>query len=451
MIATGNILLVFGGYRSNEYFNDFWHFNVDTGFWNLKDEQVHAEYPTNCVENTNQPSAIVIPAQNEFPLQYTGNMKVEGIPTLLKAHPTDTVDNIDGKFGRPLEHRKIPQKMKRAPGWDGCRDRQDLKKTGLGQFEQKLLYTEPIARSQHSVTYAEVQLPGISAPERIIVLTGGIGYEDYTVKKLSFTPFFRTDFEMFLYKVDKCISDCNGHGDCYYGFCICYNGYYGADCSNITCPGDYCRYDVDTHRQVCQHCCSAGKEYRFDGELYVHNARKTPCDADHPGESHGICDGYGSCQCAQPFIGDDCAIKDCPNDCSNHGWCSVEYPQSRCMCRRPYVGLACEFKTCLNNCSYPNGECIDGSCVCRPILDPYNNTRHIQGIAWDKDGINDKGWIIANEDHPMMGKPIRSYSGNFGGIDCSYIVAFAAGKRREPLWYGMLIVAGAASYAAGWD
>ena len=88
-----------------------------------------------------------------------------------------------------------------------------------------------------------------------------------------------------------------------------------------------------------------------------------------------------------------------------------------------------------------------GACVCRSVLDPYNNSREIQGIAWDKDGIDVKGWIIANEDHPQMGKPIRSYSGNFGGIDCSYIVAFAAGKRIEPLWYySMMIVLGAAWY-----
>ena len=152
---------------------------------------------------------------------------------------------------------------------------------------------------------------------------------------------------------------------------------------------------------------------------------------DHSGENHGICDGYGSCQCAQPYIGDDCSIKDCPNDCSNHGWCSVEYPQSRCMCRRPYTGLACEFKQCLNNCSYPNGECVEGSCVCRPVLNPYNNTRDIQGIAWHEDGIDVDGWIIENEDHLLMGKAIRSYSGNFGGIDCSYIVAFAGSSKME--------------------
>jgi hypothetical protein len=441
MVAIGNHLLMFGGYRSNEYFNDFWFFNVDTGYWNLKEEHVHAEFPTTCSPDSGLPSSLVVPSQYAMPVQYAGEMSAQGIPTLIKAHPMDQVNNTDGLFGRSFEHRFIPQKMRQSPGWDGCRDRADGKDTSVGMYREMLLYTEPISRSQHSVAYAEVQLPGIGAPERVLMLTGGIGYSDYETKSLASTPQFRTDFEMFVYKVDKCISDCNGHGDCYYGFCMCYNGYYGSDCSNITCPGDFCKYDADTHQQVCSHCCSAGKALRFDGEPYDRNFRKSPCNNGQSGENHGICDGFGSCQCAQPYIGDDCSIKDCPNNCTNHGWCSIEYPQSRCMCRRPYTGLSCEFKQCLNNCSYPNGICVEGSCVCRPVLDPYNNTRDIQGIAWHKDGIDTEGWIIANEDHPKFGTPIRSYSGNFAGIDCSYMVAFAAGQRTEiSSWMKMWVV-----------
>ncbi|RLN44131.1 hypothetical protein BBJ28_00010611 [Nothophytophthora sp. Chile5] len=29
---------------------------------------------------------------------------------------------------------------------------------------------------------------------------------------------------------------------------------------------------------------------------------------------------------------------------------------------------------CLNNCSYPNGECLNGSCYCAMVYEPYNNT-----------------------------------------------------------------------------
>ena len=76
-----------------------------------------------------------------------------------------------------------------------------------------------------------------------------------------------------------------------------------------------------------------------------------PCSRDAPGSSHGVCDGFGTCQCAPPFLGDDCATKDCLHDCSFNGYCSVEYPVSRCVCNPSYFGEFCEQIECLNNCS----------------------------------------------------------------------------------------------------
>jgi hypothetical protein len=78
----------------------------------------------------------------------------------------------------------------------------------------------------------------------------------------------------------------------------------------VSCPGDYCHYDNVTLIQHCTHCCHASYEHS-DGELYIPNERKVACDAQHPGESHGICDGFGFCQCAPPFIGEDCSISTC--------------------------------------------------------------------------------------------------------------------------------------------
>lgn len=52
---------------------------------------------------------------------------------------------------------------------------------------------------------------------------------------------------------------------------------------------------------------------------------------------------------------------------------------------------------CLNNCSYPNGECVNGSCYCAMVFEPYNNTL---------------------EYFPLMGE------------DCSFLLPFAfAGPR----------------------
>lgn len=51
---------------------------------------------------------------------------------------------------------------------------------------------------------------------------------------------------------------------------------------------------------------------------------------------------------------------------------------------------------CLNNCSYPNGECVNGSCYCSMVYEPYNNTR---------------------EYFPIMGE------------DCSFLLPFAGAVR----------------------
>ena len=108
---------------------------------------------------------------------------------------------------------------------------------------------------------------------------------------------------------------------------------------------------IATAEQVCQHCCSSGYDHQ-DGDVYVGEAafRKMPCGPDQEGQSHGICDGFGTCQCAPPFLGDDCSVKDCPLNCSYNGYCSVEYPVSRCVCNPGYFGEHCHLIECLNNC-----------------------------------------------------------------------------------------------------
>lgn len=138
---------------------------------------------------------------------------------------------------------------------------------------------------------------------------------------------------MWYYNLNHCITNCSNHGDCSYGYCTCWTGYYGQDCSNTTCPGSFCTYD-SYHTQICIHGCSNGYNHT-DDDVYIPEISKLPCDINNPywqGESNGICDGFGTSQCAPPFLGEDCSIKDCKYNCSYNGWCSVEYPVSRCMC-----------------------------------------------------------------------------------------------------------------------
>lgn len=187
--------------------------------------------------------------------------------------------------------------------------------------------------------------------------------------------------ELWYINFDQCIKNCSSHGDCYFGFCFCDIGYWGSDCSNSSCPGTSCYYDEVSHDQVCVHACQAGYNHT-DADTYVQDIAKVPCSRGLPGVSNGICDGYGNSMCAPPFVGSDCSIKDCKDQCSLNGWCSIEYPVSRyrrlrlppalpsahktkqnilnllrCLCNPGYFGDVCQFMQCLNNCSYPNGMC----------------------------------------------------------------------------------------------
>lgn len=196
-----------------------------------------------------------------------------------------------------------------------------------------------------------------------------------------------------------------------------YDGYYGIDCSNSSCPGTFCHYDDTQHLQLCQHCCSATYVHT-DADVFVENQRKVPCDLTQTGLSHGICDGFGLCQCAPPFLTEDCSVKDCPNNCSSAGTCSVEYPVSRCMCTPPATGDDCSEVLCPNNCTFPNGVCnfTTGVCDCAQILSPYNRTL---------------------------------YFDVYEGPDCSYVKPFsAAAPRGRTLAAALaLALAGAAALA----
>ena len=138
---------------------------------------------------------------------------------------------------------------------------------------------------------------------------------------------------------DHCPKNCSNHGRCFHGYCYCDDGFYGIDCSNstcsqglvrlllgpsmgimwslhvvwlccgaVSCPGTFCYMDTDSHRQVCHHCCHAGYSHT-DGEWYVEDHRKVPCSLDLIGEMHGICDGFGNCQCAPPYMTRDCSVR----------------------------------------------------------------------------------------------------------------------------------------------
>jgi len=346
--------------------------------------------------------------------------------TSVKGEPT-RFSIIDGLYGRSSSPVLIPQPRRRAPGWDGCRDKcfgiatnelsftttttafnnhdddklqntenQILFKQELSCPDSAILYEEeglqyfhPNQRSAHAIVYAENLGQQSHEPGEIYIF-GGLGYISEVIQATDLTQPVQVLDDMWRLGIHDCPNNCSMQGDCYYGYCRCYHGYYGSDCSNISCPGDFCYYDENTNEQKCQHCCQAAFNHS-DDDVYILDIPKLPCSFSTQrldgsfGESNGICDGFGTCQCSPPYIGDDCSIKDCPQNCSHRGYCSIEFPVSRCLCHPGYYGDYCQYIHCLNNCSYPNGHCnhTTGLCTCEMMYSPYNNSREYH--AWEGD------------------------------------------------------------------
>lgn len=378
IVLAGAALLMVGGYSQNVFYQDFWIYNISTNHWLEKTYFPHPLYPSNCTSD--------IYYNNETNLEEP-LLGLDGFPLLSVWGEPTRGTLLDGLYGRANYDVFLKQARRQAAGWDGCRDRVDYR----NDLPSELLYLRPSQRASHAAIYSNTH--------QLMLLYGGetLYREELPLRRVTHKTHAVGEF--WQWDRTSCPKNCSGVGDCWYGHCYCYDGYYGIDCSNATCPGTYCRYNSDDHVQICQHCCSAPYNHT-DSDTYIENVRKVPCDATHYGLSHGICDGFGQCQCAPPFLTEDCSVRDCPNNCSGNGWCSVEYPVSRCMCNPPYTGNDCSGRICLNNCSYPNGECSGGVCVCSGIKSPYNRT-----IFFDTYYGDDCSWL-----RPFAGSKSILYS-----------------------------------------
>ena len=271
-------------------------------------------------------------------------VSVKGEPTRGRAD--------DGKHGRSKTSVFIPQPRRQSPGWDGCRD---------------LSWKYPPPRANHASVYVD--------KFDMLVMHGGLGYRpdgNHHPSNATASSAVRVLGDFWVLMAHDCARNCSGNGVCTNGYCKCDPGYYGIDCSNITCPGSVCEYDGD-RSQHCTHCC-------YDNA----DGRKVPCRLEDEelmiftGTTEGVCDGFGACQCAPPYIGEDCSILDCKHNCSFNGYCMVEFPQSRCQCKEGYTGEYCQHIECLNNCSSPNGFCdhATGECTCKSLYSPYDRTKY---------------------------------------------------------------------------
>lgn len=193
--------------------------------------------------------------------------------------------------------------------------------------------------------------------------------------------------------------NCNGHGICVGGTCVCVSGYQGKTCSDVVATSG----NAPPTTQAADSACPAG------------------CSG------HGVCLADGSCACDPGFAGEDCSsdttqgighrfvsfleteatntlqpvvhshnMKQAPilpyhaestsfisssstasqssdgtrlyaqgddrSQCNNHG----SYRNSQCFCDPGFSGSTCnEAIACLNHCS-ERGTCSMGLCFCEP-------------------------------------------------------------------------------------
>ncbi|UJR35679.1 hypothetical protein I4U23_028429 [Adineta vaga] len=195
----------------------------------------------------------------------------------------------------------------------------------------------------------------------------------------------RQEFQLIIEQIDGknerlCLNNCNNHGICQQGICICQPSYTGTDCSIAQCTDlcsghgvvehGQCRCQEGWHGSECQlmlnqceiaNCnnrgtCIAGKCVCQNG--YQGNFCEQISCTNVNCSNHGICI-EGKCRCFHGYTNDDCSLviqTQCDNQCSGHGQ-YVDYPKSMCICDENWTGDNCSQPKCNIDCGL-HGKCL---------------------------------------------------------------------------------------------
>lgn len=168
---------------------------------------------------------------------------------------------------------------------------------------------------------------------------------------------------------------CSGHGACNesVGRCVCMGRWRGDECEVQGCPG-FAETGKDCNGHgICQAgacICAAGWGMLNQNLSEAQNAcADNVCPADCG--DHGVCLN-GQCRCHQGWEGPNCRNPQCPGGCSGHGVCNLPsvHAPGECLCNYGWGGSSCnrralyyEAQACPGDCS-GNGLCFNGMCAC---------------------------------------------------------------------------------------
>jgi hypothetical protein len=166
-----------------------------------------------------------------------------------------------------------------------------------------------------------------------------------------------------------CLRSCSGHGVCVNGTCACMTGFIGADCSQGPyggeCPGMCTGHGACS---IVESSPVPIRVADFDSDGFLSANIGCVCDEGWDGpdcslracpkdcSGNGACAQNGTCICYKTWGGPDCGEARCPEDCNGRGTCVGGVG---CLCDIGYAGEDCSQAACANNCSM-NGICVAG-------------------------------------------------------------------------------------------
>ena len=168
--------------------HDVWLFNVTNERWRVKDNFVHALYPESCEPGGHGNfTAVAVPTRNtttdglhgKYHFSFFRFRAIQISTYIALSHPSFFLSrslflshfsrfffSLSGRVAAPLV---LHQQRRRAPGWDGCRDRSD----GRVDLPNKLIWLQPAQRAAHRSIYLAVH--------GIILMFGGRAYTRETL------------------------------------------------------------------------------------------------------------------------------------------------------------------------------------------------------------------------------------------------------------------------------